>query len=823
MSPLKNGRDAYGNYISSSAQDYLATQSVSTSPDIRSNMRGQDSGIKIPSSPAVRLRGGGWNDLKPLWKTANAEKLRQESDTAPLKTSVENEELPRDNTAVNDSGRRPPRSVRSHFSGPRFGKEPKTPGHILRKPFAIHNGQQDDHLGDQNIGQRPGTQHSDSTGGSSERRARVDAILNNHFGPQPPLMVSIPRPSRSNAKHTFESQNQKEIAIAIRSPETNPKDEKRWNKKGLSPPPQSPLSHPTRHLGPEPVSYEIFDESDDDSLRAPSIMSANTVDDQLINLPGLKSSNAYRKVERDREIRRIQEQRRLHEEADRRRKEGLRHTEEAQKEELDRSANLSNDNVAAPMRERQLHRYELPQMATVDEQYRLSTSIPAPNSHQGGVVPVNIHQPRKNWHHQNYTIGYPSTMPVPKAATPPVVSKGQNSLRNVLAKAGKFGRFILAVSSDPDLKTYSQRHSPGEHIHVERRLSGMSADRSGWPIKDPQITGFYNITPAANLNNESNADIEGPETSRSGFTRSRKPKNDNSEQKDMEEMGSGGTVVKDFGSRNTDEVSGKTFNMDLYGNPFTMPAQSHNLCLSRSRVKATKESPSNTQVTNFFGAPATHLELTEYNNPTSMQPQSLGYTRRRRRAGIFTPPMPETILSQSDSSEAVYTRRNDGEIQSSNPGDDYPCHMHHNNSYGAARPNRMTEKWVDGIVTNQDINTNTIASMRGGDGSNDKASSTDSSQAPQQPSFTSALALSPAATASCPHPSLEQGTTSTEVATTTSATQVSIVRSSFSSDSEGKTKTKLRLKKKKREKRAKGNVWRNEDKALAMATAMHSR
>ena len=218
-------------------------------------------------------------------------------------------------------------------------------------------------------------------------------------------------------------------------------------------------------------------------------MSTNTVDDLWINLPGLKSSFAYRKVECDREIRRIQEQRRLHEEADRRREDEFRRIEEVKRQEPDRSMIVPDNSVTAVVGRRQLQLHELPQMATVDEQYYTSTPTPASRPSEYGAVPVSRHQHRKRWHHQHYTVGHPSSMPVPRAVTPNHVSKRHHSFRNVLAKAGKLKRLILAVSSDPDLKTYSQRHPPVDQIQKEKRRSSMSADRYGWPSKHLPTVG----------------------------------------------------------------------------------------------------------------------------------------------------------------------------------------------------------------------------------------------------------------------------------------------------------------------------------------------
>ena len=843
LSPLDNGRDVYGNYISSNKLDYLMAQSPPISYDIRKKASDQSSGISGSYSLMARLRGGGWNGLNPFCKMASTEKLQQETQITPTQSIFEHDKASQEISAVTESGRldsRLPRNMRSLFYPVHSRKDPKTVGNSSSKPFAVDKSRQGDQFGRGNIGQRPEINHSASTDESSERRARIDTILNNHFGFHTPLMVPIPPSSQSNTRETVDSQKMQEVASTVSNPNTTPRDEKRWNKRNLSPPPQSPLSHPPRYLDPGPVAYNLSDHSDSSSHLAPSIMSTNTVDDPWINLPGLKPSIAYKKVECDREIRHIQEQRRLHEEADRLREDEFMRIEEVQKQEPDRSMIVPDDTVTVVVRRRKSQRHELPQMATVDEQYCTSTLTPAPRPSNYGAVPVNKHQPRKKWHHQHYTVGRSSTMPVPGAVTPNHVSKRHNSFRNVLAKAGKLTRLILTVSSDPDLKTYSQRNPPVDQIQKEKRRSSMSVDRYRWPSKHLPTAGPYGTTmspPTTDLKIKPSLDRERPEMSQSSFPRSRKLKKDRPEQRDIKETGNGVTVVRDFGSKNYNEAIGRAFNMDLPGKPLTRSTQPNNLGFPRSRITAAKDLSSHSQVMNLFGTPTAFSGLTGHENAASTQPQSSGYPRRRLRAepnvyiaGPSILSISNTASNQPDSNGALHVRHNDNEMQLINPTVGHPNHTQLKKSYDV-QAERITEKWLNDIVANRDPNGDMLVGISGssGSGSKDK-DSTNSSQDAHRISFTSALNLAPvttAATAPSPNLSLDEATYETIRGAgidARSGTDVPPMRSRFSMDSEVKmrrvAKAKAKTEKGKKRERKGDNVWRNEDRARAMA--MHS-
>jgi len=240
---------------------------------------------------------------------------------------------------------------------------------------------------------------------------------------------------------------------------------------------------------------------------------------------------------------------------------------------------------------------------------------------------------------------------------------------------------------------------------------------------------------------------------------------------------------------------------------------------------------------NLFGTSAAFSGLTGHENAVSTQAQSSGYTRRRLRAeqnvhiaGPSILPISNTTSNRPDSSGFLHVRHNDNEMQPINPTVGHPYHTQLNKSYGV-QTEGITEKWLDDIVANRDPNSDTIVGIRGVSGwdSKDK-DSTNSSQDAYRMSFTSALNLAPmttAATAPSPHPSLDEATYEAIRGAGVDArpgTDVPPMRSRFSTDSEVKMQrvAKAKTEKGKKRERKGDSVWRNEDRARAMAMAMHS-
>ncbi|RMZ69255.1 mitochondrial carrier [Pyrenophora seminiperda CCB06] len=304
--------------------------------------------------------------------------------------------------------------------------------------------------------------------------------------------------------------------------------------------------------------------------------------------------------------------------------------------------------------------------------------------------PVFPTSPLQNGRH-HYTNGQDSAIP----ATPTHISKRRNFFRKVLAKTGRLTRLILAVPSDHDLKTYTRRHPPVEQIHEKRRHSGISADRNGWPRMNSSVIGPYGMIispPLINLDNEFSYNRDRPTTSKSDFVRNRRLDKNIPEQRDMEETWGGATAVRDFGSRNN-EASGREFEIR---NRSTGTTDSQNLGFPRNRVMEAKDSHRHAQVTNLLGAPAVHPRLSEDGNMVHKRSQNLGSLRRR--------------------------------------------------------PERITEEWLDGMLSNQ----TSIVGIRGG---NDNDNDNNSKALTTSISNIFAPTLTPATTVtSSPHPSLDEAT-----------------------------------------------------------------
>jgi hypothetical protein len=203
------------------------------------------------------------------------------------------------------------------------------------------------------------------------------------------------------------------------------------------------------------------------------------VDDKLIDLLGLKKTDAYRRVEHEHEVRRIQAQRKWHEEADRRRAVNIRQQEEVEQREPDLSTIVPDDSVTAVVRLQQMkRRYDLERIAAVDECSPISSPSPSQYLPRHGRIMTKVQPIPQRQSDKGHAIGHPSVVPTP-AVVEPTIIKRKHSLQTIISKAGKLTRLILAAPSDPKYKTYSQRHPPVNN--GEKKVSGMGADATGWP------------------------------------------------------------------------------------------------------------------------------------------------------------------------------------------------------------------------------------------------------------------------------------------------------------------------------------------------------
>jgi hypothetical protein len=533
MSPLGNGRDAYGNYIPTNPRDYFAAQSPPTSPNLRPTSEDKNSSAPttlraIPeghpssttsrSSPVVQLRGGGW--IKPFWKTAGSEECIEAPASTPPYRVTDGDDVARDIPAVEYIGRpggRTAPSVRSQFSVPRSERDPRLTDRAQVRPSTNDGGRQDVGHHGQHITSfdRPKTQDTANTEGSSEYRARVDKVLGEYGGFFAPSFPTVPtsagtssliqqqtiydgsdapdyprRPTRPVPNQrplsddTADSWESQETASTVRSYKASPRVEKRWDRDNPPPPPRAPPPVLPEYPALEPLHHGHEEEdgssiySDDSNNRpAPSrAMSATTANDPFRDLPDLQTSKAYRNVAHAQEVQRIEKQRRLHEEEDRKRREIILRQQRAQAQEPDRSPIVRDNNISEQIQRQRLANVRLVErMPPVLEQHR----PPSPYIPLFGPIPR--HQRPYKIQQGQYTIGSPIAVQVaqPTVAEPTVPIHPSRPRKASLQKArsvvGKISRLILAAPSDPDLKTYSRRYPPVE----EQTQLGVVAARSG--------------------------------------------------------------------------------------------------------------------------------------------------------------------------------------------------------------------------------------------------------------------------------------------------------------------------------------------------------
>ncbi|KAF1834978.1 hypothetical protein BDW02DRAFT_314122 [Decorospora gaudefroyi] len=713
MSPLGNGRDAYGNFIPSNTQDYFTAQSPTTSLNLRPVLESEPSSTTAKSPPIVRLRGGGWKGFNSFWKSAGAEEPTQEPHSTSQHTVIDQHGIARDIPAVSYAGRsmgRTPPSVQSKFSTTRPMEYPNTPESTqarlaeLSAEEGTHPTYAGEHVASTNC---PKTVHSAKTDGSSDRRARVNAVLEQHFGRQlssvvPLSLTTRPLPTREQ-ENTYGSadvpvrddpgspyidttfaQPSSQSAVASPSgypnysrrptqpivnqrptsggtvmswePQTAPREDKRWNRDDYPPPPRAPPPEPPSCLPPQVVEDEDDDVSrysDDGDHRAPSIISTSTADDPLKDLPGLKTSGAYRKVDRDREVKRIETQRRLHEEADRRRQEIRRRQQEPRRRESDRNTIVPDDSITEVIKRRNLEtRREVQPMVPVDEQHHSSPPAPSQYLPRHGRIPVHARSAQQQNHAKSSPLAISAHTP---NGTPHTGGPRKKTMKKAASFAGKLSRLILAAPSDPNLKTYSSRHPPAE----ETRQRGMSADRSGWPTSG---TGFgpsgiplppldttrlierqKSKRPRQNKRNREN-----PTGWRAGFPRT-------------------GITRKDKGkgkARSEDRRSEGAEFKDLASNPVELPA-----------------------------TPAVNISLTTGRSTGPTRPAHLGFPRSGPRAPPRQNEVAEPVPSPP-STEPYVTRREPGEILPFTPELGYPYNTHLNTFYNHARTGSITCEWV---------------------------------------------------------------------------------------------------------------------------------
>jgi hypothetical protein len=189
---------------------------------------------------------------------------------------------------------------------------------------------------------------------------------------------------------------------------------------------------------------------------------------------------------------------------------------------------------------------------------------------------------------------------------------------------------------------------------------------------------------------------------------------------------------------------------------------------------------------------------------------------------------PKTRFGPPDGEGKCYVRRNDGEVLPFNPAFGYPYHSRLNTYYDVGNPDIATLKWLEGMRAQTDANAEPIVNMRGGDILSPKSEA--NSLASHHRLLTSAAMFLNSGSEAIDSSDMEAPLISSTRLNLDQVTHEAIasvnrtngddirphfdgtnIRSSFSTDSTVDSR---------RKKKARENVWRNEDRARAMA--MHS-
>jgi hypothetical protein len=707
-------------------------------------------------------------------------------------------------------------NVQSQFSVPRPREDPRTTtsellqAHLSTenthdRPSARDGERQDIRYHGEHITSfdRPKTHDSTNTEGSSEYRARVDRVLGAYggfFAPSSPTVLTsgdtplltqkpaiygatdIPHdstrrtqpvvkqpPLSDDAADSWESQ---ETASTVRSHETSPRVEKRWNRGNPPPPPRDPPPVPPKYLFPEPLPHGYGDEdessiySDDSDHRpAPSVaMSTTTANDPLRDLPDLQTSKAYRNVNHAREVERIEKLRRLHEEQDRKFRERVLREQRLQAQEPDRSPIVPGESISEMItRQRLVNMRQVERLAPVDQQHRPYSPAP-PSLHVSRYVhtPVNTRPAQQGQHPAITTISVaPAQSGRPR----------KSSMQKARSTLGKISRLILAAPSDPELKTYSRRYPPVYPPVEETRQPLVSAQRSEW---HPPMDMHVNVAPPGMI---------APPPAMGWRERRRS--------KDKPRQ-----IKKEKGR---DSPTGMRA-----GNPRTGIFKR-----DKGKGRAVEETPSiKTEVRDCASRDAHMKELPSIPMPT--QAVRLRYPR--------SGPSPKEEEPAAEPPEPKYqTPRVRGEILPFDENLGYPAHWRLNEFYGHGDQDRVTGTWADRVAQ---LTKNERVPLRGGGGEPSSLAAhhfllthgayTEGAETVKQ-GETDKLLMSST------HLGLHEATLEALAGAERSKEEdeeeeeVANIRSSWSTDS---TIEELR------EKRRRQNAWREEDTARAMAMAM---
>ncbi|KAF5845827.1 hypothetical protein GGP41_009570 [Bipolaris sorokiniana] len=441
ISPLNNGRDVYGNYIPSNTRDYFTTQLLSFLPNSQPINKYKAPSVSEKSSSTSRLYGCRWDKLRSLWKVAETQVSNPRTNPYPLQLIPDEDVIPQDTPIITRVGRpsnQAPPSIRS---------------------WLLESQSRTDLQAVDSVKSRPSTYTSRSDAKHTNSQTRTQKLVDTSCTPV---------------------YNNHSNAITCNG-KLAPRDEKRWHKDNLPPPPKSlpappPKSVQAQHRNANLSLYAVIQ-----SRGVKSPVCNKKKDCKPNNRPRNEYPGACRKGQSDREIRCTERQQRPARETGHELKENLVYREEAHKQKHDLITAGSEDGTTKAATVRDLEsRFELELIVDSGLQ---SPKIPAASSRYlplHSPIPVSPRHPNEQMRHTG-TVGHAAAIPSPKPVAPATIQKYQTSLHSVLSKAGKLSRSVLISPFETGSKSGSQHHRLVDLDKNEPTRIGISADSNGWP------------------------------------------------------------------------------------------------------------------------------------------------------------------------------------------------------------------------------------------------------------------------------------------------------------------------------------------------------
>ncbi|KAF1849872.1 uncharacterized protein K460DRAFT_350011 [Cucurbitaria berberidis CBS 394.84] len=493
VSPLNNGRDAYGNYISSNIRDHFAAPcppGSPTPPHLSQNQRILEQGEQ---QPQVHLRGG-WELPKPFWRrSSNVEPSQEHKPTNGLERDDKGGPMEGLRSVNKIEDRQHPGSRAVPSMRPQNAADPRTnlptENRTSLKPDIINERYDGvDDAGDYGIyGTNSHGLHQQQTYEPPDENPydNLSFIFNKHFGIQasppilvpsgtrrlatehrhrgtyrhedspvqtgsrsPPIYATRALPNTPNALQTFEyptyrpmsprdrenrpsSPESQRTATTIQSLTTTPREGKRWDSEIPRTPPKEPAPGFSQEADPYLVEHMNSQDTE-------SIFSTRTADDRLKGFVELQTSGPYRKAKQAREARRIYEEQRRRREA-----------------EYERDTDLHTITPSMSASQRQVRRQPPPRTSRVQRMGRVPENE-SYHSFKRDVPGQNSHDQLLRQHPQPSDAGTVVLEPARNEKS------NMNSMEMAFHIAGKVTRFLLATPSDPKSKTYSKRYQPAE-------------------------------------------------------------------------------------------------------------------------------------------------------------------------------------------------------------------------------------------------------------------------------------------------------------------------------------------------------------------------